>query len=257
MAVTFPINCLANMLLSVIDTVYKTTCIRLMMTDGVTANPQNLQLANVLEFQNMSAQLDLEKKLRIESGVFLLQTNIPSKLESWLCATEIEPESESPISGVSSLEIARHLSNSQLQLQVMANTLLLKAILERFALQFGGAVIVCDVNNSKSPQDVGYSPTIGDVALHKHFKGQPYKDSDIFDYLVKSDAETRFKYPRGTMRKLRELRNAIAHDDQPISIDETQSISRFEELHEHINAVIQTVQLFYDKKVADQIFGKN
>lgn len=62
MAVTFPINCLANMILSVIETVYKTTCIRFMMTDGLTANPQNLQLANVLEFQNMSAQLDFEKK---------------------------------------------------------------------------------------------------------------------------------------------------------------------------------------------------
>lgn len=139
----------------------------------------------------------------------------------------------------------------------MANTLLLKAILERFAFEFGGAVIVCDVNNSKSPKDVECSPTIRDFALHNHFKGQPCKDSDIFDYLVKSDAEIRFKYPRGQIRKLRELRNSIAHDDQPIFFDEASALGQFKKLHDHMNAVIQTVQLLFDKKLADQIFEKN
>lgn len=250
-------NCLWNMIISVFETVYKTTCIRLMMTDGLTANPQNIQLETVLEFQKMGTKMAPETRLRIETGIFLLEKNLPSQLETWFANLEMESKTDSPIAGVTSLELWKYLSNSQFQLQIMGHTLMLKAILERFAYEFGGAAIVCDSNNAINPQDVEYSSTIRDVALHKHFKGQPYKDSDIFDYLVKSDAETRFKYPRGTMRKLRELRNAIAHDDQPISIDETQSISRFEELHEHINAVIQTVQLLYDKKVADQIFPKS
>lgn len=248
-------TCIEKMVRSAADSALKLTLLRLNFFSAEDAfgfaNQHMILLMDSRTRKSSGASID---PLGLQLSLMNRESSHPVDLEDELREFHADPDVEDIVPGVANEDFSRLLSCSIVQVQTLSGVLFLRAILERFAFDFGGAAIMLDRSGTHNPREVMFSDYERDLLLDRIFKGQPYTDRNIFDELIKLDRENLFQFPRPELRQLRDLRNKIAHEEQRIDFDFEHASFQVDQFRNHISEVRKAIDLVFQSQIIRKYF---
>lgn len=237
-------TCGFQMVDSFLQTTFKVELLRLNIFNSMEAsgfaNPHLAVLSDSIDRKSPGLSI---QPYELQLELFKIGRTHGSRLEDLLHRPLCDAETEEVVAGLPNEVLFRHLSCSIVQLQISSGVLFLKAILEQFAFDFGGAAIVFDRSGGHDPNQVPYSHYDRDLLFERIFQGQRQSDGAIFSELIKLEPERLFGFPRRGLQKLREIRNQIAHEEQRISFDFEHASRQVSEYRSHIEEVDRAIRL--------------
>lgn len=253
------VSCFDKMVYSARDTVFKTACLRLSIFGlDSESGSSNIHFQDLLDTREREAEVSLETQDAIRTRHLFFGRPSFDLLADTVRELHVDLDDAGRFSATHPFanhlrsDLVRYLNSSVVQVQAMSGVLFLRAVLESFALEFGGAALLAQ--SAEAGAFSSYSEAARDQLFASLFRGQQFSDRDVFDQLIKLDTDSRFMFPRRSLSKLREIRNKIAHESQSLHSDSASILAGLEELRQYIDDAQKTVAMLFEARVIRAYF---